>query len=363
MKILTKYILKHFFVHTVLSLMLFIFILLMDKIFHIINMLINKGLGIGSALTLVAYSLPTILVLCMPMGVLSGGILTFGKMASDGEITAIRTSGNSLKPVVLPVIAATVIIALLMVPFNYFVAPAAQFKFREIFLNIAIKDPSLRLEESTLIEIPPYTLLCLDVNHKKKLLREIIIYKDAVDGEPSLSITAREGTWHTTSKDELILKLFNGNLRQQSGKQSERMSNIGFENYSITLTSPKNLKNMSKSIESMTACELKAEIKRLKSKKLPTHKLAARYHLRGSLAGAIPVLLIIGIPLGIRAERKGKTIGIGMSLGVIALYYFLMVTGIKLAFNQFFTPWIGVWLPNILLCAAGIIMLRKSYYK
>jgi lipopolysaccharide export LptBFGC system permease protein LptF len=335
----------------------------MDRIFLIINLLVNKGLEVSSALMLIIYSLPTLLVLSMPMGVLSGGILTFGKMASDGEITVIRTSGNPLKPLVVPIILTSILITLIMIPFNYYIAPTSQFQFRRKFLSIAIKDPALRLEESTLIEIPPYTLLCLDVNHKKKLLKEVIIYKNAGKDEPSISITARNGNWTTNANGELILNLFNGRIRHQPDTKPEKLSNIAFENYSITLMSPKNIKKISKDIESMTATELKEEIRRLKEKDLPTHKLAARLHMRGSLAAAIPVLLMVGIPFGIRAEKKGKTVGIGMSLGVIAFYYFLMVAGIKLAFNQSLPPLLGVWLPNIIVGIAGIIMLRKSYYK
>lgn len=363
MKILTRYILKHFFAHTVLSISLFIFILLMDKVFQIISLLINKGLGITSALTLIAYSLPTLLVFSMPMGILSGGILTFGKMASDGEITVVRTSGNSLKPIVLPVILITLIITFLMVPFNYFIAPLSQFKFKQIFFSIAMKDPALRLEESTLIDIPPYTLLCLEINHKKRTLKEIIIYRQATEDNPPVSITARSGSWHTTPQGELILKLSDGSIRHQPDKQPEKLSSINFENYILILKSPKDIKSIHKSITTMTATELKAEIKRLKAKELPSHKISTRYHLRGSLAGAIPVLLMIGIPLGIRAEKRGKTIGIGMSVFVMAVYYFLMVAGIKLSFNQFFVPWLGVWLPNILMGLIGVIMLGKSCFK
>ncbi len=363
MKIFARYTLKHFIAHTVLSLSLFIFILLMDRIFQIINLLINKGLEISSAIALVIFSLPAIIVLSMPMGVLSGGILTFGKMASDGEITVIRTSGNSLKPIVRPVLISAIFLTIFMLPFNYFIAPASQFKFKQIFMNIAMRDPALRIEESTLIELKPYTFLCLNVNHKNKLLKEIIIYKEAAENEPSVSITARYGTWHTDPDGNLVLNLSDGTIRHQPEKEPEKFSNIDFENYVITLQSPKNITNVSKSIESMNAFELKYEINRLNSKKLPTHKIATRYYLRGSLAGAIPVLLMIGIPLGIRAEKKGKTIGIGMSIAVIGIYYFLMVAGIKLAFNRVLVPWLGVWLPNIITGIAGIILLKKSYYR
>ena len=93
------------------------------------------------------------------------------------------------------------------------------------------------------------------------------------------------------------------------------------------------------------------------------HKIQTRYYLRGALAGAIPVLMLVGIPLGIRAENKGKTIGIGLSLGIIAVYYFMMVAGIKLSFNGSITPWLGVWLPNFITGVFGAVIFLKSCYR
>jgi len=363
MKIFTRYSIKQFLENTALSLMLFTFILIMDKIFQMISLLLSKGVNILSVFSLLLYSLPTILVLSMPMSILAGGILTFGRMAADGEITVIRTSGNSLKPVILPVVITGLVIAALMLPFNYYIAPSSQTAFRNIFLNIAFKDPALRLEESTLIDIPPYTLIALKVNHKKQTLKEILIYKKLSNNEPSMSINARSGTWHTSKNGELVMKLKNGSIKHQAEDNPQKFSTINFNSYTITLRAPTERKKVGKSIESMTGPELRDEIRRLKSKGLPAHKIETRYHLRGALAGAIPVLLITAIPFGIRAENKGKTIGIGMSLGIIAVYYFFMVAGIKLAFNESVNPVLGVWFPNIITGITGILLLLRSNYR
>lgn len=363
MKIFSKYVCKQFFTYIILSLMLFTFILLMDKFFQLVNLFINKGINIFSILLLLLYSIPTILVLSMPMGIVTAGILTFGTMASDGEITAVRTSGISLKPVIMPIIFISLIIALLMIPFNYILAPSSQYAFRKKIMRIAFLNPALRIEESTLIEIHPYTLLCFNVNRKNRTLKEVIIYKEPTKDEPSLSITARSGTWHSTRDGKLILKLSNGTIMHQPEGKPDKLSSLSFTKYTITLMASKNLKNVSKNIESMTGVELKSEIKRLQEKKLPTNKLATRYYIRGALAGAIPVMILIGIPMGIRAENKGKTIGVGIGLGIIAIYYFLMVTGIKLSFNRLMSPLLGVWLSNIIVGLMGIYLLYKSYNK
>ncbi|MFW6133950.1 MAG: LptF/LptG family permease [Elusimicrobiota bacterium] len=362
MKILTKYTISQFFSHTLLGLMFFSFILLMDRVFQLADLLITRGVSVGEGLILLMFSLPTIIVISAPMSILAGSVITTGKMASDGEITVLRTSGSTLGRIFFPMITAGILLFALMIPFNYTLAPNSQYIFRKKFMNIAFKNPAIRLEESTLIELPPYTLLCFEVNRNKNTLREIIIYRESQGEKPAMSISARKGEWKTTDKGELILTLYNGTIKYQPASQPQKLSVVDFADYTLKLTSSVN-KKVSKSIETMTGKELRNEIKRLKNKQLPFHKLETRYYLRGALAGAIPVLLLIGIPLGIRAENKGKTIGIGISLGVIAVYYFLMVSGIKLSFNRTIAPWLGVWLPNIIAGLSGLYLLVKSMYK
>ncbi|MDA3792248.1 MAG: LptF/LptG family permease [Elusimicrobia bacterium] len=363
MKIFTKYITKRYSTNILLSLMLFSFILMMDKIFQLVTLIITKGVGTATVFTLVLYSLPTIFALAMPMSVVAAGIMTCSKMAGDSEVTAIRTSGSTLFPVIMPILSATLILTVLMFPFNYYIAPQSQYEFRKKFMQLAFKSPALRLEANTLIEIKPYTLFAYKVNRKNKTLGEIMIHKDAGENEPAVSINARKGNWASDISGNVFLTLTNGSIKYLTEEGQDKLSNMQFDKYELKIKFPDNLVKVSKNIASMTGTELSEEIRRLKAKNLNTHKLATRYHLRGALAGASMVLILIGIPLGLRAENKGKSAGIAISLGAIAVYYLMMVGGIKMAFNEYINPFLGVWLPNIIAGGTGLYMLYKSNYR
>ncbi len=363
MKIFTKYITKKYITNIILSLMLFSFILLMDKIFQMVTLIITKGVGAGNVFILLLYSLPTIVSLSMPMSVVAAGIMTCSKMATESEVTAIRTSGSTLKPVILPILFVTLLLTLVMFPFNYSVAPRSQYEFRKKFTELAFKSPALRLEENTLIKIAPYTLFAHSVNQKKKTLGEVMIYKEAQPDEVALSITARKGNWSSDSSGKIFLTLQNGSVKYFGEGGQDKLSNMQFKKYKLKIKFPGELGEVSKNIASMTGQELKEEIRRLKEKGLNTYKLSTRYHLRGALAGASMILILIGIPMGFRAEQKGKSAGIAMSLGAIFIYYLMMVGGIKTAFNEYIPPFLGVWLPNIIAGTTGAYLLFKSNYR
>ncbi len=361
MKILTAYTLKMFLPTLAISLFLFSFILIMERLFQMVEIVLTKGVGAGEIFILILYSLPTILVLTVPMSAAAASVITFGKMASDREITAIRTSGNSIYPIIRPAVGAALIIALIMIPFNYHIAPASNYAFRYRFTHLAYREPAIQIEEGTQVEIGEYTLMAHSVNHRRQTLTEVMINKPADSQEPEMFISARRGIWKTEKDSSLVLMLYDGVIRHQPTGRPEILSSVEFQEYSITIHRTEEDISVSKNLESKSYAEMKEEISRLKERGLPTKTVTAHLHIRGALAGAALALVLCGIPLGLRAEVKGKTIGIGLSVAVIAIYYFLMTGGIKLAFNGDIAPWLGVWIPNFIMGGLGAVMIAVSF--
>ena len=93
MKILSRYILKEFLANVVLGLVIFTFVLLLDKLFELADLLLNKGVGLWLTLKLLFLLLPSSLSLTLPMSTLLATLLTFGRLSENNEITAVRASG------------------------------------------------------------------------------------------------------------------------------------------------------------------------------------------------------------------------------------------------------------------------------
>ena len=68
------------------------------------------------------------------------------------------------------------------------------------------------------------------------------------------------------------------------------------------------------------------------------------------------VLILIGIPLGIRAHRSEKSIGFGISLIIFAAYWGLFLAGVALALKGTISPLIGVSMPNVIFLVAGLVI-------
>ena len=104
----------------------------MDRFFDLVDLLIGKGLGFIFVSKIFLSSLPFIIALTIPMGVLVGIISGFGRLSGDSEILALRASG--INPVILlpPGLLFSLFITLSMSLFNSWVLPFAHYRAKEL---------------------------------------------------------------------------------------------------------------------------------------------------------------------------------------------------------------------------------------
>ena len=82
-----------------------------------------------------------------------------------------------------------------------------------------------------------------------------------------------------------------------------------------------------------------------------------------ALAAACVVFVLLGAPLALRFPRGGVGLVIGASLAVFGLYYVGLIAGETLADKLILSPFVAMWLANIIFTIAGLVflyMLRRS---
>jgi lipopolysaccharide export system permease protein len=87
------------------------------------------------------------------------------------------------------------------------------------------------------------------------------------------------------------------------------------------------------------------------------------YHQKLSLPLTCVVFGTFAIPLGIRPHRTSTSIGLGLSLLFILLYYVLMTVGMILGETGAVAPWVAAWLPNILFGVVGLFLVLEASRK
>ncbi|MCB4790454.1 MAG: LptF/LptG family permease [Elusimicrobia bacterium] len=355
MKIIYKYILKEFVESFIFGLLVFSCILLIDQVFQLVNLLLSKGIPSLTVLKLFILVLPNILTLTIPMAVLFGILLSYGRLSEDNEITALRSTGFKYWDFTSPVLLLILSLSIFLVYFNQNIAPLTHNKFRKIYKEIIEQKPLIKFEEKAIINIDEYKVYVNKVDKKNNLIKGINIYKfsNTKDDASSFWRIGAQTSYVSVTPSEIVFNLKDGYWQKPNPVRPENLVHMKFSNYMFTIPITEKTMPFSQSLKEMKGKAILEEIKNFKQKNLPIHFLETEYWMRLTLAFAPFIFAGLGMPLGIILEKGGKSISFGFSLLILFSYYMLLITGLNIAEKGYVPPAIMLCMPNIISLVLG----------
>jgi lipopolysaccharide export system permease protein len=218
------------------SVVLLMFIFLLQYLMKYLDQLTGKGLSAAIIIELITLNLAWMLVLAVPMAVLISTLMAFGGLASSNEITAMKASGVSLYRMITPVALAAAVICLLLFSFNNDVLPEANHRTKVLQTDISRKKPTLTLVPGMFIQLlQGHSILVRKTFEHSNDLEGVTIIDHS---KPMLAatITAHRGTI-SFSKDykKLIMDLWDGEIHQINTRFKNQYRIIRFQKHRIIM--------------------------------------------------------------------------------------------------------------------------------
>ncbi len=358
-----RYTLKEISVPTLLSLLIFTFVLLMGKIPRLVELVINKGVPAAEIVKLFSYLLPTFFSVTVPLSFLLGILLAFGRFSADSEYIALKASGISLYNLVKPVLLLAIIFSLLTAWITTTIEPASKTAFRGKLFQIASSNASVSVRPGIFNdEFAGIVLYTRGMDDERGIMQDVFI-SDERDSETPTTITARQGRFISDPNQySLTLRLSDGSIhRRPANIKHTTYQTISFNNYDINLDVGRQLGNKSRhrSRSELSWSELNNAIDKASRINTKFH-LQVEKHERVVIAFAPLVLVLIGVPLGLQSQRSGKGAGFTMALLVFLVYYVLLSLAGNIADKGLLPAAIILWLPNFCFFLGGSWLLHRT---
>ncbi|MGL5088067.1 MAG: LptF/LptG family permease [Cetobacterium sp.] len=354
MKIIEKYILGDVKNPIIFGVSLFTFIFLIEIIVSLMENIIVKGISLIDVLRILSFYLPPILSQTIPMGVFLGVMITFSKFTRTSEVTAMSSIGMSLKDILRPIIILASAITLFIFFLQESIIPRSFRKLEEISIKIAYENPVFQLKERILIdEVEEYNLYIDNIERKTDEANNVLIFqKDGKSNYPTI-LLGNKAYWKDVNMvlEESKFYTFNqdGTLKVE-GEFSQKK--IPLSSY---------FQEMNIEVKDIEAMPIKKLFNSLKEK---TEKEKIPYLVEINRKIAIPlstiVLAILGVVLSVGHHRSGKGTSFGISLGIIFTYIVFLNVGMVMANKGVVSPYVGVWLPNLLLVSGTLLIYRRK---
>ncbi len=230
MKILYRYIFREHIGPFFFGLAVIMFVLVMDFILEVLNLIIGKGLNAFVILQVFALNLAWMLALAVPMAVLISTLMAFGRLSQDNEITALRSSGVSLYRLIAPPLAVSIFLAIGMAYFNDRVLPELNHQARLLMTDIHQKRPTWNLKENVFIdEIPGYHILIKKIDPHSSNVQGVTIYDVENRRFPRTIIAEKGNVEFTPDGNTLIFQLFNGEIHEMDEDSPQRYRKVNFD--------------------------------------------------------------------------------------------------------------------------------------
>jgi len=351
-----RYILKEIGTPTVLSLLIFTFVLLMGRIPRLTELVINKGVPALEIVKLFAYLMPTFFSITIPLSFLLGILLAFGRLSADSEFIALKASGISLYSLVKPVFILAIFFTILTAWLTISVIPESKAAFKTHLFKIASSNINASIRPGVFNgDFKGIVLYVRGMDERSGIMRDVFI-SDEREGETPTIIVAKQGRFISDPHQYTItLRLTQGSIHRRP-PQEDRITyqTINFKNYDINLNTgtPTDGKRRHRSHSELSWSELNQLIKQRQNTSR-VYPLLAEKHKRIVIAFAPLVLVLVGVPLGLQSQRSGKGAGFSLALLVFLAYYVLLSIAGNIAEQGILPAAVILWLPNFCFFVGG----------
>ena len=342
MRLLDRHVLTETAVASGVATGAFVFVLVAGNILSQVSGAIASGRVSGwEGLELVGLLVPGVLPYALPLGLLTGVLIAFGRMSSQQELTAMKASGRSLGRIARPALLLAGILALLSAWLNLEIAPSANTEYRRLLLGSAKDNPASVIVPGKLNRQFP-GMVIRAAERDGEVLRDFWLWSVDERGRLTQTVHAREARLAPSlnSKGEGILRVELTDARlekRQPGDETFASPSSFIQARTTSLEFPasgvfKDGDNFQRKLRWLTTSELLDAMDKgwqvapnATRKEKEQGQMLATTQLMSHLASAFSVfsLAFLAVPLAVRVGRSETFVNAAIALAVALTYYIL----------------------------------------
>jgi LPS export ABC transporter permease LptF/LPS export ABC transporter permease LptG len=357
--ILDDYVLRDFFVNLAMVLATFLMLLLVFTLFELLGDILRNQV---SPLVVSEYLLnvtPYFLYNITPLSILLAVLITLGVMQRANEVTAMKATGISIYRIIVPVLLATVMLAVGLFFFDQLYLPHANQRQDALRNLIKGKPPQTYLnpERKWIFgqhsNIYYYQLFDSDRNQFGRLS---VFQFDPATLQLTRRIYAARAHWEESVGRWVCTQ---GWVRDLRGAAIEYYRTFLVDTFSAVSEPPAYFKKEVKQSSEMSYDELRRYIRDLQQSGFDVVRLKVQLAKKFAFPAITVVMAFLAIPFALSAGRRGAVTGVAVAVGIAVVYW--TVSGLLEAMGNIsqLPPVLAAWSPDVIFALVGGYLILK----
>ncbi len=212
MKRLHRLVIMSFLGPFVMTFFIVLFLLLMQFLWRYIDELVGKGLELRIIGELLLYASSSLVPLAMPLAILLSSLMTFGNMGEFYELTAIKSSGISLRRIMMPLILLVVLFSVGAFFFANNVLPFTNLKMKSLLYDVRQQRPEVQITAGVFYNgLDNYSIRVERKDPVTNLLYDVKIYDhSARRGNIKVTVADSGQMKMTADRRNMVITLWHG---------------------------------------------------------------------------------------------------------------------------------------------------------
>lgn len=351
MWILDRYIVKEMLPPFVLGLGTFFVVLVGDIFYTLAEPLVTGRIAIGTVVRLLAYKMPAIMAVTLPVATLVGTLLGLGRLVRDRELRAMRLMGAGLFRLFAPALAFGLVVGAVTFFTNEVLSPVANRRANTLIRRTLFARGLPAAREGVFWRGPAGQLLYAGrVDARSGRLKNVVVYESA--GPFPRLITASDASWASriwTLRDGVAHELDARGFTSYEVEFEIMEIDVGVDEGAMLADG--------RTPEEMTVGELRRQAAVFRTDMSP--QVATEYYRRFAVPAASFIFALLAAPLSLLTSQGGRLVGVGGSVFLLFVYYVVMSVARALGTTGLLPPLLSAWAPNLLFLTSGIVLVVK----
>lgn len=370
LRIFDRYIGRQISSATLIGVVILSGVMVLGNVFQKMEQLLgNSQLPMAVVAKFIWLVIPYSLIFTIPWAFLTAILLVFGRMSADNELVSLRMTGSSMPRICLPVFLVSLTLSGFCYWANVELAPSAKNEMKRLFYTVAMEDPSSLFQEGRVLDrVPGYriytdkkvdgkmqglVLMELEGNRVLRTIRARVAYLDTEPGmvDPILRLQDADVEMPKLIDNKTIEGIDVVHMDETAvpfpiSKMKEKLERVN-----VSMKSTPTLWQ-----ESRTQMDT---VTNLPHDKKQHSECLTELNRRYSLSLACLTFALVGIPLGVTAQRRETSVGFALSLGTGLLYMMLILVGDVMSDRPSVFPHLLVWSPNLIFLGLGFWLFAR----
>ena len=364
LRILDRYLGRQIMGTTLFGVFVLCLVLVVGNIFkEVLPRLVDQTVSPAYLVQFILLVLPFSLIFTIPWGFLTAVLLVFGRLSADSELVSMRMAGISTFRISLPVILLALAFSSCCLWINVSVAPKAKTAIEQTFFNMATRTPAALLQPDQVVSAFPDHVIYFRKGSAGNM-EGLTIFQTDGGHRLTQTVCADQARMKADMENlKIRFEMKNAYVASASGTDLvQKMSRVLAEEAELPPFDLATLRNRRLKAAALTNGQIHEFLAGRGPRPLADEErntFRTELSKRFSFSLACITFCLVGIPLGITAQRRETAVGFVFSLVVASLYFFFIIIGDTISGRPGPLPHLLIWAPNLIFLGLGAWMFHR----